>query len=153
MSMLLFYVGENGYAIDSRYILRIVPQVELKKRPFMPFYIAGFLNLGGKAIPIIDFSQLIEQRATRPLLLSRIILLQILQSGSERILGVLGEKVKDLLPVELEEFSQADFSFAPFPYLSQILSTNHEVIQYLDVEKFFHFLSADLAAEKEDHES
>jgi chemotaxis-related protein WspB len=62
MSMLLFYVGKSGYAIDSFHVLRIIPLVDLKKMTAMPHYIAGFLNFGGKVVAVVDFCQLIEER-------------------------------------------------------------------------------------------
>lgn len=155
MSMILFYVGENAYAIESRYIMRILPKVELKKMPTTLPYIEGFLNLGGKAIPIIDSCQLIEQRSAQDLLSSRIILIKDPSENSERVAGILGEKIKDFINVRLEEFKPIDFSLSPFPFLNRVLSIDNEIIQYLDIATFFRFLSADLfqPIEKERHGS
>lgn len=144
MSLLLFYVGDNGYAIDSRYIIYIVPHVDLKKIPSMPSYFAGLLNLGGKAIPVVDFCQIIEQRPTRFLLSSRIMLVKDPRAHSELILGILGEKMKELIDVKKDEFKSTDFSSASFPYLNRVLSKNEEMIQYLDLELFFEFLAAEV---------
>ena len=142
MSMLLFYVGENGYAIESQPILRIIPAVALKKMPLAPPYFAGLLNFGGKAIPVIDFCQLIEQRATAHVLSSRIILVQ--DPDAKHLLGILGEKVQDLLPDRIEMLPQSHFHLMTFPYLNQILIHENQMIQYLDLREFFRFLSHDL---------
>lgn len=144
MSMLLFYVGENGYVIDSHHILRIVPSVKLEKMLSAPIYIVGLLNLEAKLIPVLDFCLLIERRPARPLLSSRIILIKDPKPESERVLGLLGENVKDLLNIRLEQFSPIDFSFTSFPYLNRLFSNDNQIIQYLDIAEFFKFLSADL---------
>lgn len=144
MFLLLFHVGKNAYAIDTRHILRIVPQVELKKIPSMPPYFAGLLNLGGKAIPVVDFCQLIEKRPAENILSSRIILLKDPEDKSERVLGVLGEHIKDFIEVKKDQFNPTDFSVIPYPFLNRVLSKDGEMIQFLDLEQFFQFLSTDV---------
>lgn len=144
MSLLVFNVGENGYAIDSQYILRIVPYVELKKIPSMPFYFAGILNLGGQAIPVVDFCQFIEQRPARLLLSSRLMIVKDPHPESEFMLGIIGEQVRELIDIKKEEFTSTAFSPVSFPYLNRVLSRNEQMIQYLDLALFFKFLSAEV---------
>ena len=62
MAMLLFYAGENRFAIDCSSIVRVVPHVNLKKMPDRSPLLAGVLVLGGEPIPVIDFCQIIEKR-------------------------------------------------------------------------------------------
>jgi chemotaxis-related protein WspB len=138
MSMLLFYAGKNGYAIDNRYIIHILPKVILKKMPGMPAFMAGLLNWRGQFISVVDFCQLLEQRETSFLLSSRIILIK--DPNKEHFLGILGEKVENILNLKQEDFSQIEFSLVSFPYLNGIYHIDKESIQYVDVEKLFHFL-------------
>jgi chemotaxis signal transduction protein len=74
--------------------------------------------------------------------------------GAERIVGILGEKVKDFISVQLEEFKSTDFFLNPVPFLSGVLSRDQELIQYVDIAAFFQFLSTDLfqSIKKESHE-
>lgn len=141
MSMLLFYVGENCYAINCSNILRIVPKVNLKHIPYKVNYIAGILNLRGKAVPVIDFCQLIEQREAKFLLNSRIILVQDPRPKSEQVLGILGEKVDKIVDLRPEQFRQPEFSLPYFPYLDKIYSDNKGIVQYINIEEFFQHLS------------
>lgn len=144
MSMLLFYVGKNGYAIDNRNVLCVVPKVTLKKTPGMPPVIAGLLNWRRKLIFIVDLCQCIEQRKTSSFLSSRIILVKDSHSNTEHLLGILGEKVGNILNLTSADFSPIEFSLVSFPYLNGIYHFDKDSIQYLDIEKFFHFVSADL---------
>lgn len=145
MAMLLFYVGENCYAVDHRDISQVIPNVHLKKMPGGPAYIAGLLNFQGRSILTIDFCQLIEQRSTQAMLHSRIILIQFSQYP-DQIWGLLGEYVENILPLTPEQFSLTKFHSSSLPYLDRIYHDDKRMIQYLDVNKFFKFLSTDLEA-------
>jgi chemotaxis-related protein WspB len=136
--MLIFYAGESLFAIDNRYVLRIVPKVTLKAIPFAPVYMAGMLNLEGKLVPVIDFCQLIVQRPSESLLSSRIILIQ--DSAKEHTLGLLGEKVENILPISADKFTKTNFHIAPLPFLDRIYNDGKEIIQYVDIEEFLNFL-------------
>jgi chemotaxis signal transduction protein len=143
MSMLLFYTGENCFAIDTGSILRIVPKVLLKKIPYSAAYMAGILNLGGKSIQVIDFCQLIEQREARNFMLTRIILIKDPQPHSEKVVGILGEKVEEIMDLRPEQFSKTEFSLHPFPYLNKVYCDDKRIIHYINVEELFRFLQVE----------
>mgnify|MGYP002789886631 CR=1 FL=1 len=144
MSMLLFYVGENRYAINCHHILRIIPKVTLKSVPYTMNYMVGFLNLGGKPVPVVDFCQLIEHRNAYPSMNSRIILIKDPQFESERILGILGEKVDEIIPLQAEQFSKTEFPLHYFPYLDKVYSDDKGIIQCVNILEFFRFLSVEI---------
>ncbi len=154
MSMLLFYVGQNRYAIDCHDVLRIIPKVTLKSVPYGSNYLAGFFNFSGKPVPVVDFCQLIEHRDAHSSLLSRIILVKDPDFDSDRVLGILGERVDEILYLKVEQFSKTEFLLHHFPYLDRVYSDEKGMIQYINVVEFFRFLSAEIfkAAEKEPHE-
>lgn len=145
MAMLLFYVGENRFAIDHRAIMRVVPNIILKKTELGKSFLAGIMNFSGDLIPIIDFSQLIEKRDSRPFLDTRIILL----GNSERKVGILGEKVGEIVSLSEEDFSNFDLNLHDFPFLDKAVGDAQGIIQHINIEAFFHFLSS----EKVYHES
>lgn len=144
MSILLFYVGDNRYAINCEDIVRIIPKVALKGVPYATNYMAGFLNLGGRPVPVVDFCQLIEQRETHFSLHSRIILVKDPEGDSERILGILGEKVDEIVNLYPEQFSKTEFPLHYFPYLDKVYSDDKGIIQHVNIVEFFRFLSAEL---------
>jgi chemotaxis-related protein WspB len=152
--MLLFYVGENRYAVNCSDILRIIPKITLKEVPYAVRYVAGFLNLAGKPIPVVDFCQLIEQREAKNSLNSRIILIKDVYSHSERVVGILGEKVGEIINLSPDQFSRTEFPLYHFPYLDRVYSDDQGIIQYINIVEFFRFLSAEIfkAVGKEHHE-
>jgi chemotaxis-related protein WspB len=151
MSMLLFYVGENCYAIDCNDIVCIVPKVLLKSIPYAMNDVVGILNFRGKAVPVVDFCRVIEQRETKAFLNSRIILVKDPHPGSTRILGILGEKVEEMIDLQPEQFSKQEFPLHHFPYLDKVYSDQKGIIQYIHIEEFFTFLSAEIFEGKESH--
>lgn len=144
MSMLLFYVGENRYVIENSFILQIVPRVPLKKMPYTSAYVMGLLNFEGNPIPVVDFCQLIEQRDAHFAWYSRIILVRDPHS-KDKVVGVLGEKVGEIVDLKRSQFNKAGFYLHHFPYLDSIYSDENGVIQHIDIEQFFHFLSTELS--------
>ena len=56
MLMLLFFVGDNAYAVDCQYIQEVIPKVELTKIPHTPGSIAGMINIGSQPIAVIIFA-------------------------------------------------------------------------------------------------
>ncbi len=141
MSMLLFYVGENRYAVDNQCIVKIIPRVFLKKMPYAPPYLAGLLNWEGKPIPIVNFCHLIEQREACEAFHTRIILIKAPHDAL--YVGIMGEKVIDIANVKASQFSETGFYLSHFPYLSGVYNDQNGIIQKLDVAEFFKFLSVD----------
>jgi chemotaxis-related protein WspB len=141
MSMLLFYVGENRYAIETYSIARIVPHVSLKPIPFASPYVAGGFNLGTKPIPVIDFCQLIEGRRASTSFHTRIIVLENLieQKKEEQFIGLLGERVTEIIDLDKSQFITAGF-YCHFPYLGGVYTDHKGGIHLIKVDQLFEFL-------------
>lgn len=140
--MLLFYAGENRFAIDCSSISRVVPNVILDEVPDRALFVAGVMSLGNELIPVIDFCQIIEKRATHPFLNSRIILLRDSFSGKNRIVGLLGEKVEAIIDLHPDQFNQSEFYLHHFPYLDKGFHDDKGIIHAINLGEFFRFLSA-----------
>ena len=74
MLMLLFYIGDDRYALAARQVVEVISLVELKKLARSPKYLAGLLNYRGKIIPVIDINQLLSGNSYQPYLSTRIII-------------------------------------------------------------------------------
>lgn len=144
MAMLLFYAGENRFAIACSSIFRIVPNVLLQQIPDHDPFVAGLMFLGREPIPVVDFCQIIEKRATRPFMNSRIILLKDAYSGSNRCIGLLGEKVDEIIDLSPEQFDQRGFYFEHFHYLDKGFTDEKGMIHFINLEEFFQFLFANV---------
>lgn len=137
MSFLTFYVGKNRFAINSLDVYRIIPKVLLEQVSSTNRCMIGMLNLGDEFIPIIDFCQLIEQRNTLSLLNSRIILIENSIPGEnlKHKIGILGEKVGEIISIEPEKLKKQDLSIPIFPYVDKVCSDEKGIIHCLNVKK------------------
>lgn len=51
---LTFYLGEEYYGLDIKYVTEIIGVIPTTKVPEMPDYVIGIVNLRGKIIPVMD---------------------------------------------------------------------------------------------------
>lgn len=136
MLYLLFYVGDKRYACEYLSISQVLPRVKLEIIPHSPHYISGLLNFGGNLVPIIDFSQLIENRPSSDSLHTRIILIQkAISTTEQRVIGILSEKVTDILSIGSEAVIQSGIQSLNF--LKGSIADSEGIIQLVNVEKLF----------------
>lgn len=141
MLMLVFYVGDYAYAIDCQNIVEVFPRVNLKKIPNVSKWIEGLLNISGKSIVTVDICQLIDDRPSASSLHTRIILISNeKEQGSMNYLGIIAEKVIEVIDCNPEDFIDSGLRVKDCPYLKGIMNESGRMIQLLDVEKFFYFM-------------
>lgn len=51
---LTFFIGQEEYGIDIKYVTEIIGVQKITEVPDMPNYIKGVINLRGKVIPVMD---------------------------------------------------------------------------------------------------
>jgi chemotaxis-related protein WspB len=146
MSMLIFYVGETRYALENRYILRVIPQVILQPMAHPSSNFIGLLNLGGSFLPVVDFCQVMEKRKAKSSFHTRIILIQEINKHypSKRVMGLLGEKVLEILDLDEFQFVETQLYARDFPYLSKVFNDGKGMIHRIDISQFFQFFMTDL---------
>lgn len=93
MLLIMCHCGTNRYAIPSRHVSEVLPRVHLDRLSGSPPWFAGMLICRGGATPVMDLSQLIENRPCANRLSSRIVVVQAELRGSVRQLGILVENV------------------------------------------------------------
>ncbi|MDZ4372220.1 MAG: chemotaxis protein CheW [Phenylobacterium sp.] len=59
----LFQVADSLLAIPQRYVAEVLPLPDLEPPPGAPPVLAGFLNLGGSPLPVIDAARLFDPEA------------------------------------------------------------------------------------------
>ncbi|ACK70496.1 CheW protein [Gloeothece citriformis PCC 7424] len=127
MLLLLFYIGDDLYALDSSQVLEVIPRVILRKLHHVPDYVAGVFNYRGSILPVIDLSLLIRGNPCRLCLSTRIIIVEnTRQLTGKGYLGLMAEKITDTL-------SKAP-SDEPQPHLTDMIIEGQRLIQLLRVE-------------------
>ncbi len=135
MLMLLFYVGEDLYALDSSQVIEIIPKVILRKIHHAPDYIAGLFNYRGAIIPVIDLCHLIQGKPSRSYLSTRIIMVNYVdKEHNKRYLGLMAERVTETLNKPDTERVDTTTQLNETPYLGEIIMDDKGMIQCIRLE-------------------
>jgi chemotaxis-related protein WspB len=159
MLLLNFNASLNRYAIDSKWVVELIPNVELCKIPHAPSFLVGMLAYRGKVMPVIDLGSLFAESPCRQSLSTRIILVKNMASDQNRenddrgntvndsqsgprnqthaagLLGLLAERVYDLTYVKPEQIVPAPVRIPEVPYLDWIVQTDQGIVQLIAVDR------------------
>jgi chemotaxis-related protein WspB len=138
MLLLTFIVAGEPYALDVALVIELVPRVELRAIPHAPAYLAGLLGYRGEVVPVIDLGLLLGSSSGADRLSTRIILVKSAPGGQNRkeeetrdpagegvrVLGLIAERVIDLVEVEPEQVTPAPVHLDRAPYLYAIARTD-----------------------------
>ena len=136
--ILLFYAGKDLYAIDSSYIVEVIPRVSFRKVHHVPEYVAGLFNYRGVILPVIDLCHLIQGTPSRPYLSTRIIIVKYFrQNQSLQYLGLMAERVTETLSIANSDIRESSIRVEEAPYLSGTIVDEKRIIQCVQLEKLF----------------
>ena len=136
--MLLFYVGDERYAISAKSVVEVVPMVALKKVYHAPEYVAGLFNYRGQIVPVIDLCHLIQNQTCSLHLSTRIIMINYLIcdgiNNVYRLLGLMAERVTETMNKPETELIPPTITVDASAYLGGIINDEKGMIQYLRIE-------------------
>lgn len=134
MLMLLFYIGDDRYALECRQVVEVVPRVALKKVHHAPDYIAGLFNYRNLIVPVMDLCHLIRGVPCRPNLSTRIILVNYPDRDQTiQVLGLMAERVTETLNKPETEFVPG-ITVDAAPYLGKLIKDEQGMIQCIRLE-------------------
>lgn len=135
MLMLLFYVGDDRYAIESRRVVEVVPIVALKKLHNAPSYVPGLFNYRSHLVPVVDWCHLIRGTPCCVHLSTRIVLVNYMgRDRTSHILGLMAERVTEILNKPETEFVDPGITVDAAPYLGKMITDEQGMIQCVRVE-------------------
>ncbi|MBO3458707.1 chemotaxis protein CheW [Aetokthonos hydrillicola] len=135
MLMLLFYVGDDLYALDSSQVTEIIPRVLLRKVHHVPDYVVGSFNYRGMIVPVIDLCHLIQGNPSRSYLSTRIIMVNYIgKDKTKRYLGLMGERVTETLNKPNTELMNIEAQLDETSYLGGIIMDDRRMIQLIRLE-------------------
>ena len=132
---LTFYLDEEVYGIEIRYVTEIIGIQHITKIPEVAEYIKGIINLRGKIIPVIDM----RLKFNKPALPYDDRTCTVIIDTKEIIVGLIVDRVAEVLTIE-------DENIAPPPnhksgiknkYISGIGRIGSDVKLLIDCEKLF----------------
>jgi len=149
---ILFYLGNESFAINVKYVIRVLPATTFTKIPQAPDFLLGVTNFNGSVLPVVDsykkFDFKPKNSENKPLIL----VLNIHVSGKNTNLGFLVDQSNNVIEV-------ADSEIRPYPatgtkfnvdYIDGVIQYNGKFILILNPEKLFE-KEAELSMENEFH--
>jgi len=100
---LTFELGKETYGVGILKVQEIIKMQEITKVPHTPDYVKGVINLRGKVMSVVDLRRAFgmeEAEATRD---TCIIVMQVRGGETPVILGVIVDKVSEVLEIGNEE--------------------------------------------------
>jgi purine-binding chemotaxis protein CheW len=105
-ALLLFEVGGHNYAIDHHAVRALLPLPKLWRPPSLPRVVAGYADIGGRAVPVLALGSILGGAAqTEPGIYSHLILLAARGDRAETALLV--DRAETLHRVERRDISKA----------------------------------------------
>ncbi len=136
MLLLTFQAGGQTYGIDARNVIQVAPYPVCTPLPHAPAYIAGLATWRGQTLPVIDLSVLLDGAPARPLLSTRLLIIDYsrAESGS-RPLGLLVEKAVETIKQDETRCEPQKVTIPEAPYLNGTAEHDGRLIQRLEVEE------------------
>jgi chemotaxis signal transduction protein len=105
---LLFGLGDAYYRVELKHLKAVYPWARLEDVPEggAKRGVVGFLNLRGEKIPVVDLNDVVHGEPTKPLLGSRILLLDCVSRGKTVTVGALASEVFAMARDENSTFAE-----------------------------------------------
>jgi chemotaxis-related protein WspB len=137
MLLLMFYLGEELYAVDSTEVVEIIPRIGLRPIYHAPAYGAGLFNYRGFFVPVIDLRQLLQGQSCYPCLSTRIIIVNYPLGDRTRYLGLMAEKVTDTFYPQGSQTKDFGSSVNKSNYLGTMMMDQAKMIQLIRLQSLF----------------
>ena len=134
MLYLLFEVAGQQYAVEATQVVEVLPLVRVTLIPRAPTEVAGLFSFRGRPIPLIDLRRLQLRRPARPKYSTRIILVtDRVSNGDDHLIGIIAERVTEMMRREPSDFVPSGFANPATPYLEHVVTTDRGLVQRIDV--------------------
>jgi len=128
MLMLLFWVGNERWAIASADISDVLPLVNLQAMPCSHPVLAGLLNYRGEMIRTLDVSKVMTEQTAQPMMSTRIVVVE----ASDARLGLVVERAEEVV-----QLSELEALLGERTYLKATLRDEHGIVQQLALAPLF----------------
>ena len=136
MLLLTFQAGGQTYGIDARSVIQVAPYPTCTPLPHAPAYIAGLATWRGQTLPVIDLSALLDGNPARPLLSTRLLIVDYPRAeGGARPLGLLVERAVETVREDEIRCEPQKVAIPEAPYLNGTADHDGPLIQRLAVEE------------------
>jgi len=136
MLLLVFQAGGQTYGLDTRNIIEVAPYPLCMPLPHAPAYVAGLATWRGRTVPVIDLSALIAGTPARPLLSTRLLVVEYATpNGGSHPLGLVAEKAVETIAFEETHRESQKVKIPDAPYLNGTAAHAGRLIQRLALDE------------------
>jgi len=97
---LSFRVGQETYAVPTRYVREILEYGQITRVPMMPALVCGVINLRGAVVPIIDLGERFENRPVKLGPRTCIVIMEVFDEDQAQLVGALADAVSAVAEIE-----------------------------------------------------
>lgn len=105
IQVLTFMLDNEWFGVEIRDIQEVIEYRPVTPVPRTPDFMLGVINLRGKVFPVVDLRRHFEMQCAEPNVDSCIIILQVAIEGETTPLGVLADRVQEVVEIERTEIS------------------------------------------------
>ncbi|HEY3658440.1 MAG TPA: chemotaxis protein CheW [Steroidobacteraceae bacterium] len=131
MLFLKFRIGSESYALDTMQIAEVLPLLQITRVPKAPVGVAGLINFRGRAVPVVDLSELMLGEPARPHISTRLILVRY----GEHLLGLIAEQATETMRREAGSFTDSGITSEAAPYLGPVTQDGGRLVRWIEVQK------------------
>jgi purine-binding chemotaxis protein CheW len=102
MQFLTFALADELYGIEVRSIREILELQKITRIPRSEGFLLGVMNVRGKVVPVIDLRLKFGLPQTERTVDSAIVVLELSESNSDSLIGVLVDRVEQVLELDRE---------------------------------------------------
>jgi chemotaxis-related protein WspB len=136
MMLIIFEAGGQTYGLDARTVCEVAPYPRCAPLPHAPAYVAGLATWRGRPLPVLDLSALIAGTAARPLLSTRLLVVEYSTPlGRAHPLGLVAEKAVETIVVEDQVGEPQQVAIADAPYLNGTVEHAGRLVLRLSLEE------------------
>lgn len=134
---LTFSLAGESYGVDILRVQEIKGWVSVTRIPNTPKYLKGVLNLRGTIVPIIDMRIRFNLETIDYSSETVIIVLSVQADSGDRVVGIVVDKVLDVLSVKSEDKKPSpDFGIrANTEFIDGLATVDEEMVMLLDIDK------------------
>lgn len=127
---LVFYIGNERYALAAGDVVEVLPRLPLKPIAHAPEWVAGVFAHRDRMVPVIDISAMTFGTAAVARTSTRLVLVNY----RGQLLGLLLEQASDTLRCDPAEFQPYGVDNRDAPYLGPVRKDEAGLLQWLSVD-------------------
>ena len=128
MQFVIFYLGEEHFAVETDKVLSINDMMTITKVPKAPNYIKGLINLRGSIKSLVDLNLLLNIKSDK--MQNNIIILKV----NEEELGITVDEVEEVIDIEENKLQKLE-THSTEANIKGIINLEDKLLTVINIER------------------